>query len=56
MLKHFLQAVDHPYLVVYSKTASALRGEMEVGTGDVQQLCGVCGDSADDPVVSYRLC
>ncbi|XP_052290556.1 DNA repair protein RAD16 isoform X4 [Citrus sinensis] len=44
-------AVDHPYLVVYSKTAS-LRGETEADAEHVQQVCGLCNDLADDPVVT----
>lgn len=39
--------------MVYSKTAS-LRGETEADAEHVQQVCGLCNDLADDPVVSYQ--
>ncbi|KAH9744809.1 Helicase protein with RING/U-box domain-containing protein [Citrus sinensis] len=51
LLTRLRQAVDHPYLVVYSKTAS-LRGETEADAEHVQQVCGLCNDLADDPVVT----
>ncbi|KAH7576731.1 hypothetical protein ACOSP7_002702 [Xanthoceras sorbifolium] len=51
LLTRLRQAVDHPYLVVYSRTA-ALRGAIDAETEDVQQVCGVCDDLADDPVVT----
>ncbi|KAI9178163.1 hypothetical protein LWI28_023450 [Acer negundo] len=51
LLTRLRQAVDHPYLVVYSRTAP-LRGAIEAETEDVQQVCGICSDLADDPVVT----
>ncbi|CAN1232526.1 ATP-dependent helicase rhp16 [Linum perenne] len=46
-----LQAVDHPYLVVYSATAVARSG-VTLDDNTSEQVCGVCHDQADDPVVS----
>ncbi len=52
-----LQAVDHPYLVVYSHTA-ARRGEnlLDADTDNSEQVCGICHDAAEDPVVSFLSC
>ena len=47
----YIQAVDHPYLVVYSHTA-ALRGGSVFHNGNDEQVCGICHDPAEDPVVS----
>lgn len=44
-----LQAVDHPYLVVYSG-AAALRNE-STGAENNGQVCGICHDPLEDPVV-----
>lgn len=47
-----VQAVDHPYLVVYSQT-STLRGEHMVNNAtDDEQVCGICREAAEDPAVS----
>ena len=46
-----IQAVDHPYLVVYSQTA-ALRGGNLASNGNVEQVCGLCHEPVEDPVVS----
>lgn len=46
------QAVDHPYLVVYSRT-STLRAGNIVDTENGEQVCGICNDPLEDPVVSY---
>lgn len=46
-----IQAVDHPYLVVYSPTA-ALKGGNLASNGNVEQACGLCHDAVEDPVVS----
>ncbi|CAN0914462.1 ATP-dependent helicase rhp16 [Linum grandiflorum] len=51
LLTRLRQAVDHPYLVVYSATA-VQRQENAVDENVVGQVCGVCHDPADDPVVS----
>lgn len=48
------QAVDHPYLVVYSSTALARRGSTN-NAGYVEQPCGLCHDIVEDPVVSCIL-
>lgn len=47
-----MQAVDHPYLVVYSPTAAALKGGNLTSNGNVEQACGLCHDAVEDPVVS----
>lgn len=51
-----MQAVDHPYLVVYSRSAIArneARNEALADAGSVEQLCGLCHDPVEDPVVRY---
>ncbi|KAK3404485.1 hypothetical protein EUGRSUZ_K00791 [Eucalyptus grandis] len=51
LLTRLRQAVDHPYLVVYSKSAALRSGVMvEPDTG--VQPCGVCHEPAEDPVVT----
>ncbi|KVI02026.1 hypothetical protein Ccrd_019692 [Cynara cardunculus var. scolymus] len=50
LLTHLRQAVDHPYLVVYSKSAVERRAG-EAGSTD-EQVCGLCHDVAEDPVVT----
>lgn len=50
-----IQAVDHPYLVVYSPTAAALKGGNLVSNGNVEVECGLCHDAVEDPVVSTYL-
>ncbi|MBA0585925.1 hypothetical protein Gorai_016685, partial [Gossypium raimondii] len=48
-----VQAVDHPYLVVYSSTAAQRAGNMVNGDrNDDEQVCGICNDPAEDPVVT----
>lgn len=47
-----IQAVDHPYLVVYSPTAAARQGGNLASNGDVEQECGICHDTVEDPAVS----
>lgn len=47
-----LQAVDHPYLVVCSG-AAVLRNENNVGAGNDGQVCGICHDPVEDPVVGF---
>ncbi|KDP22729.1 hypothetical protein JCGZ_01831 [Jatropha curcas] len=51
LLTRLRQAVDHPYLVVYSKTA-AQKGENLVEAHNVEQVCGICHDPAEDPVAT----
>ncbi|KAL5573355.1 hypothetical protein UlMin_022952 [Ulmus minor] len=51
LLTRLRQAVDHPYLVVYSATA-AMRNASKVDTDSEEQLCGICHDPAEDLVVT----
>ncbi|CAH9060320.1 unnamed protein product [Cuscuta europaea] len=51
LLTRLRQAVDHPYLVVYSSTAMARR-EDAVGASNADQTCGLCHDPVEDPVVT----
>lgn len=49
LLTRLRQAVDHPYLVVYSKTGGLLKESEEgIGTDD----CGICHDPVEDAVVT----
>ncbi|OIT00340.1 helicase-like transcription factor chr28 [Nicotiana attenuata] len=50
LLIRLRQAVLHPYLVVYSSTALAKIGSMD--SGNIEQPCGLCQDTVEDPVVS----
>ncbi|XP_069143572.1 ATP-dependent helicase rhp16-like [Solanum lycopersicum] len=43
------QAVDHPYIVMYSRKELASGNEE---AGDVEQLCHLCHDAVEDPVVT----
>ncbi|PPD92374.1 hypothetical protein GOBAR_DD10677 [Gossypium barbadense] len=53
LLTRLRQAVDHPYLVVYSSTAAQRAGNMVNGDrNDDEQVCGICNDPAEDPVVA----
>ncbi|CAL5211710.1 unnamed protein product [Lathyrus oleraceus] len=52
LLTRLRQAVDHPYLVVYSPTAAALKGGNLVSNGNVEVECGLCHDAVEDPVVT----
>lgn len=49
----FVQAVDHPYLVVYSATAAAAAREKppSFDPKTTEEVCGICHDPAEDPVV-----
>ncbi|CAK7348985.1 unnamed protein product [Dovyalis caffra] len=51
LLTRLRQAVDHPYLVVYSKT-SALKGGNMDDAGSAKNACGICHEPAEDPVVT----
>uniref|UniRef100_A0A2P2L5E4 Uncharacterized protein MANES_12G073600 n=1 Tax=Rhizophora mucronata TaxID=61149 RepID=A0A2P2L5E4_RHIMU len=51
LLTRLRQAVDHPYLVVYSKSA-ALKGGNVLEADNVEQECGICHDPAEDAVVT----
>lgn len=57
LLFHKLQAVDHPYLVVYSKAANVappLQNGSMTDADSYEQTCGLCHEPAEDPVVSYH--
>lgn len=51
LLTRLRQAVDHPYLVVYSR-AAALRRENLISNDNSEQVCGICHDPAEDPAVT----
>lgn len=50
LLTRLRQAVDHPYLVVYSRTA-AMRRESMVNNNN-NEPCGICNEPAEDVVVT----
>ncbi|XP_058764683.1 ATP-dependent helicase rhp16-like [Vicia villosa] len=52
LLTRLRQAVDHPYLVVYSATAAALKQGNLASNGNVEVECGLCHDVVEDPVVT----
>ncbi|KAM3344549.1 DNA repair protein RAD16 [Capsicum galapagoense] len=52
LLTRLRQAVDHPYLVVYSTTALARSGSTNDAGYVEQQPCGLCHDPVEDPVVT----
>jgi Zinc finger, C3HC4 type (RING finger) len=49
-----LQAVDHPYLVVYSATApgAAAASSVEQAPQHVAGICDICHDPMEDPVTA----
>ena len=52
LLTRFRQAVDHPYLVVYSSTAAQRAGNIVNGDQNNDgQVCSICHDHAEDLVV-----
>ncbi|KAI4319855.1 hypothetical protein MLD38_033405 [Melastoma candidum] len=51
LLTRLRQAVDHPYLVVYSRAAVS-RNETQSNGDTGEQECGLCHDPAEDPVVT----
>ncbi|KAM5580614.1 hypothetical protein ABKV19_010060 [Rosa sericea] len=51
LLTRLRQAVDHPYLVVYSATA-ALRNGNKANIDNTEKVCGICHDPAEDQVVT----
>ncbi|KAL7000078.1 hypothetical protein U1Q18_001228 [Sarracenia purpurea var. burkii] len=51
LLTRLRQAVDHPYLVVYSKTAGGRIGSVAIASYG-EQLCGLCHEPIEDPVVT----
>ncbi|XVE91327.1 hypothetical protein REPUB_Repub01dG0000500 [Reevesia pubescens] len=53
LLTRLRQAVDHPYLVVYSSTAAQRAGSIvNSDKNNDEQVCGICHDPAEDPVVT----
>lgn len=46
----FFQAVDHPYLVVYSNSSGANANLVDENKNE--QECGLCHDPAEDYIVS----
>ncbi|XP_057526448.1 DNA repair protein RAD16 [Amaranthus tricolor] len=51
LLTRLRQAVDHPYLVVYSR-ANSSQSESGIETDIAEQTCGICHDPIEDPVVT----
>ncbi|GJN32434.1 hypothetical protein PR202_gb20943 [Eleusine coracana subsp. coracana] len=49
LLTRLRQAVDHPYLVAYSKTAGLREG---LTNGAIERECGICHNMAEDIVVT----
>ncbi|XVE53400.1 hypothetical protein DITRI_Ditri02bG0201200 [Diplodiscus trichospermus] len=52
LLTRLRQAVDHPYLVVYSNTAAQRAGSINNDKSNDDQVCAICHDPAEDPVVT----
>nr|CAB3458071.1 unnamed protein product [Digitaria exilis] len=50
LLTRLRQAVDHPYLVAYSKTAQPLEGLENKGNESRESQCGICQNMAEDVV------
>jgi len=48
-----VQAVDHPYLVVYSQSSSSRSAVMANNATTVEQICGICHEPIEDLVVSF---
>ncbi|GAB2215035.1 hypothetical protein Drorol1_Dr00019409 [Drosera rotundifolia] len=51
LLTRLRQAVDHPYLVVYS-AVNALKTGGTIENDNTEQSCGICHESVEDPVVT----
>ncbi|KAL2331847.1 hypothetical protein Fmac_019428 [Flemingia macrophylla] len=51
LLTRLRQAVDHPYLVVYSQSAAS-RSEVMTSNATVEQVCGICHEPVEDVVVT----
>ncbi|XP_062081384.1 ATP-dependent helicase rhp16-like [Humulus lupulus] len=51
LLTRLRQAVDHPYLVVYSAT-SAMRNTNKVEIDNEERICGICHEPAKNHVVT----
>lgn len=52
LLTRLRQAVDHPYLVVYSKTSTSLANDQNstFDSSTAKNVCSLCNDESDDPV------
>uniref|UniRef100_A0A453BEN3 SNF2 N-terminal domain-containing protein n=1 Tax=Aegilops tauschii subsp. strangulata TaxID=200361 RepID=A0A453BEN3_AEGTS len=51
LLTRLRQAVDHPYLVAFSKTAESREGCKNQQNGAMESQCGICHELAEDVVV-----
>ncbi|KAM3385352.1 hypothetical protein ACQJBY_009316 [Aegilops geniculata] len=52
LLTRLRQAVDHPYLVAFSKTAESREGCKNQQNGAMESQCGICHELAEDVVVT----
>ncbi|EMS57183.1 DNA repair protein RAD16 [Triticum urartu] len=52
LLTRLRQAVDHPYLVAFSKTAESQEGCKNQQNGPMESQCGICHELAEDVVVT----
>ncbi|KAJ7294836.1 hypothetical protein O6H91_Y228800 [Diphasiastrum complanatum] len=54
LLTRLRQAVDHPYLVVYSATASRNSGQHNFGfdSTTIQECCSICHDPLEDAITT----
>ncbi|KAE8778373.1 DNA repair protein RAD16 [Hordeum vulgare] len=52
LLTRLRQAVDHPYLVAFSKTAESLEACKDQPNGAMESQCGICHELAEDVVVT----
>ncbi|KAM3365786.1 hypothetical protein ACQJBY_015440 [Aegilops geniculata] len=52
LLTRLRQAVDHPYLVAFSKTAESQEGCKNQQNGAMESQCGICHELAEDVVVT----
>lgn len=54
LLTRLRQAVDHPYLVVYSRTGSSLVGQSNDTTDEasLEAICRICNDPVEDAVTT----
>jgi len=48
-----VQAVDHPYLVVYSQSSGSRSAVMVNNATNVEQICCICHEPVEDLVVSF---
>ncbi|XP_022943925.1 DNA repair protein RAD16 [Cucurbita moschata] len=52
LLIRLRQAVNHPYLVVYSRTNVISCGSIDGTDNNNEQACGICHEPAEEPVVT----